>query len=413
MITRREFAKISAIAAGSTAILGAPFVYAKNRESIQKSRVISVAADDMLKGELYNPAGVKRAYSAGIKELTGEKTAENAWSSMFSSEDVVGIKINCVGAPKISSSKESVYEVIAGLKSAGVKENNIIVWDRMDREFGRTGLEINKEKKGVRIHGTSEKWEAAVPWVEGYDKDVYYSTEDGTLKKYRELIKQNFTENGSHRKIFNSVAWLLMLIYSGNEKAQKYKKEITRLYMDYDDREGIKKIAEEIADQFNDIEIEDEEKSFFSNIVTKDITKLINIAVLKHNEDSGVTLATKNIALGVTTNKIRFHIDYCADSISKILNNPCLKNKMALHIGEAAKISTKSVMGAQMALDNRLLFSTDPVAMDQIGLEILEEKRMEHKLVSIRDISTHIAACAKIGLGTNDLNNIDLRELKV
>ncbi len=183
--------------------------------------------------------------------------------------------------------------------------------------------------------------------------------------------------------------------------------------MDYSDREGIKKIAEQVANEFNDVTIEDEEKSCFSEIVTKDITKLVNIAVLKHNEDSGITWALKNIALGVTTNKVRFHIDYCTRSIAEILSFPCLKDKMVLHIGEAAKISTVSVLGSQLAFDNRIFFSTDPVAMDRIGLDILEQKRMEQKLDSIRDISTHIAACAKKGLGIDDVEEIDLREVKV
>jgi uncharacterized Fe-S center protein len=204
-----------------------------------------------------------------------------------------------------------------------------------------------------------------------------------------------------------------MLIQQGDPKAQQYSQEIRRLYQDYSDREGVKKLAEQVADEFADVEIEDEEKSFFSEIVTKDITKLINIAVLKHNEDSGVTWATKNIALGVTTNKIRFHIDYCTKSIAEILNFPCLKDKMVLHVGEAAKISTVSVSGAQMAYDNRLFFSKDPVALDRIGLDILEEKRREQNLSSIRDISTHIAGCAKKELGTDDYNKIDLRELYV
>ena len=239
------------------------------------------------------------------------------------------------------------------------------------------------------------------------------SLEDGTLKKYRELIKQDFTENGTHREIFNSVAWLWMLIQQGNEKAQKYSAEIRRLYADNSDKEGIKKIAEEIAHEFDDITIEDEEKSFFSEIVTKDISKLVNIAVLKHNEDSGVTWAAKNIALGVTTNKIRFHIDFCTKSIPEILNFRCLKDKIVLHIGEAAKISTKSVTGTQMAYDNRIFFSADPVAMDRIGLDILEEKRKEQNKPPIRHEATHIAACAKKGLGTDDLNKIDLRELTV
>ena len=146
--------------------------------------------------------------------------------------------------------------------------------------------------------------------------------------------------------------------------------------------------------------------------MTKDITKLVNIAVLKHNEDSGVTWATKNIALGVTTNKVRFHIDYCEKAIPEILATPCLKDKTVLHIGEAAKISTVSVAGAQIAHDNRIFFSRDPVAMDRIGLDILEAKRAEQGLESVRAISTHVAACARKGLGTDDLARIDLREIR-
>ena len=368
---------------------------------------MSVAAADMLKDGGYNPEAIRRAFAAGLKELTGQASPADAWSQLFSPSDVVGIKINGIGAPKISSSLVSIRETLEGLKLAGVKDNNIIVWDRTDREVARTGLVLNKSGTGVRIRGTSTQSEAIVPWVEGYDRDVYVSFEDGTLKKYRELIQRGFTREGSHRDIFNSVAWLWMLARQGNEKARKYGTELQRLYMDYEDREGIKKIAEEVAGMFDDVTIPDEEKSFFSTIVTKDITKLVNIAVLKHNEDSGVTWAAKNIALGVTTNKVRFHIDYCAKAIPEILAHPRLKDKMVLHIGEAAKISTVSVAGAQLAHDNRLFFSRDPVAMDRIGLDLLDEKRMEHGLPSIREISTHIAACAARGLGTDDLAKID------
>lgn len=412
MTTRRDFIKNSAIATGGSILLGRALWDRRGGDGSPKSRVVSVAADGLLKEGSYNPEAVHRAYAIGLKELSGENSLANAWSSLFSADDVVGIKINCIGAPKISSSLPSIYETIAGLKSAGVKENNIIIWDRMDRDFARTGLQINKSPQGVRVQGSSMEWEGVLPWVEGYDKSVYVSLEDGTLKKYRELVKRDFAKNGTHREIFNSVAWLWTLIQQGNEKAQKYKQEIKRLYMDYSDSAGIRKIAEEVADEFHDVTIEDEDKSFFSRIVTEGITKLVNIAVLKHNEDSGVTWATKNIALGVTTNKIRFHIDYCTKAIPEILNMPCLKGKMVLHIGEAAKVSTVSVAGAQIAKDNRIFFSRDPVAMDRIGLDILEEKRKKNNLESIRDIATHVSACARKGIGTDDLTKIDLRELQ-
>jgi hypothetical protein len=412
MTTRREFLKNSAAIAGGTILPGRMRPPRRERERAPKSKVVSVASDNMLREGNYSPEAVRQAFREGMKELTGEGTAENAWSSLFTPDDVVGIKINCIGAPKISSSPASINETIAGLKSAGIKENNIIIWDRMDRDFARTGLQINKSSAGVRVRGASLEWEGVVPWVEGYDKNVYVSFEDGTLKKFKELSRRNFTKDASHRDIFNSVAWLWMLIQQGNEKAKKYSQDIRRLYTDDSDREGIKRIAEEVADQFNDLTIEDEEKSCFADIVTKDITKLVNIAVLKHNEDSGVTWATKNVALGVTTNKVRFHIDYCARAIPEILSAPCLKDKMVLHIGEAAKISTVSVAGARVAYDNRIFFSRDPVAMDRIGLDILEEKRRGQRLESIRAMATHVSACARKGLGTDDPAMIDLRELK-
>ncbi len=413
MTTRREFIKNSVLLTGGAALFGGSFGCEGKKGILKKGLVVSAAADDMLIGQNYNPDAVHRAFTAGLTELTGEKTLENAWTSLVSPEDVVGIKINCIAAPRISSSIQSINETIAGLKSAGVKENNIIVWDHMDRVFQRTGLAINRGSTGLRVHGSSDKGAATIPWTEGYDRSVYISLEDGTLRKFRKLVEQNFTQEGSHREIFNSCTWLWMLISLGNEKAQKYREDIRRLYMDYEDREGIKRIAEEVADMFEDVVIEDEEKSFFSNIVTKDITKLINIAVLKHNEDSGVTWAAKNIALGVTTNKVRFHIDYCATAIPMIMSHPCIKDKTVLHIGEAAKISTVSVAGAQVAYDNRIFFSRDPVAMDRIGLDILEEKRLEMGLESIRNIATHVEACGRMGVGISDLNKIDWRAYKV
>ena len=414
MMTRRQFVGSAAALAGGAALFGAsPACRGRAAAAAAaKSRVVSVAAGDMLVDLDYNPAAVHRAFETGLKELTGERTLANAWASLVTPDDVVGIKINCIGAPRISSSLASINETIAGLKGAGVKENAIVVWDRMDRDFRRTGLAINRGTTGVRVMGCSIDWEGVVPWVAGYDPKVFVSFEDGTLKKFRELVGRGFTREGSHREIFNSVSWLWTLATQGNEKARKYEQELRRLYMDYEDREGIKRIAEEVANAFDGLTIENEDRSCFADIVTKDITKLVNIAVLKHNEDSGVTWAAKNIALGVTTNKVRFHIDYCEKAIPEILARPCIKDKTVLHIGEAAKISTVSVAGAQIARDNRIFFSRDPVAMDRIGLDILEEKRAAQGLESIRGIATHVAACARKGLGTDDLARIDLRELK-
>ena len=373
--------------------------------------MVSVAAPGILTGESYDPAVVHRAFETGLTALTGERTLDGAWASMFSKHDTVAVKINCIAAPRISTSIASTNEVIAGLKRAGVPENRIIVWDHADTAFGRTGLTVNRGATGVRIHGSSKEAATRVPWAPGFDRKVFLELEDGTLKRYRELMNRGFTKTGTHREIFNSMTWLWMLIAQGHPKAQSYSAEIRRLYTDYSDREGIRRIAEEVADRFNDLEIEDESRSYFSSIVTTEATKIVNLAVLKHNEDSGVTLAAKNIALGVTTNKVRFHLDFCARSIAAIMSTPCIKEKLVLNVGEAAKISTDGSAGAKIALDNRVFFSRDPVAMDRLGLDLLEQKRKEQGLPSIRHEAAHIAACARKGVGTDDLARIDFREV--
>jgi hypothetical protein len=412
MITRRRFVRDSALLAGGAVLLGDALACRHAPHSAAKSRVVGVAVDGMLADMEYDPASVHRAFEAGLRELTGERTLAHAWSSLVSPSDVVGVKVNCIGAPRISTSLASINETVAGLMSAGVPANSIIIWDRMDRDFRKTGLVLNRSATGVRVMGCSPEWEGVVPWVPGYDMAVWVSFKDGTLKQFRELVGRGLLKNGSHREIFNSLTWLWGLIQRGDLKAAGYEKEIRRLYTDTGDREGIRRIAEEVAHEYDHFEIENEEKSYLAKIVTREITKLINIAVLKHNEDSGVTWAAKNIALGVTTNKIRFHIDYCTKAIPAILAQPAIKDKTVLHIGEAAKISTVSVSGARIALDNRIFFSRDPVAMDRVGIDILDEKRAAHGLESIRPIATHVAACAARGLGTDDPAKIDLRQIK-
>src|SRR5512135_443978 len=217
MISRRRFIRDSALLAG-----GLP--------AAAKSRVVGVAVSDMLADLDYNPAAVHRAFEAGLRELTGERSLAKAWASLVSPRDVVGIKINCLGAPRISSSPASIAETIAGLRGAGVPENSIIVWDRMDRDFRKTGLVLNRSATGVRIMGCSPHWEGVVPWVPGYDMAVSVSFKDGTLARFRELVASGFLKDASQREIFNSLTWLWGLIETGDPNAARYEKEIRRLY---------------------------------------------------------------------------------------------------------------------------------------------------------------------------------------
>ena len=75
-------------------------------------------------------AGVDKMLSAGMRVLTGAKTGKDAWASFFSSSDVVGIKVNCSGAPAICASPRVVGGIVQNLLSVGVKADNIYIYER-------------------------------------------------------------------------------------------------------------------------------------------------------------------------------------------------------------------------------------------------------------------------------------------
>lgn len=111
---------------------------------------------------------VRRMLERAMKELTGESSAEAAWSRFFEPADVVAVKINPSGAPACCSSPEIVREVIAGVKSAGVPAKKIIIYDRYSDEI-RFGSYHALAPVGVQVRGVEQHYFD----LSGYDMNVY------------------------------------------------------------------------------------------------------------------------------------------------------------------------------------------------------------------------------------------------
>jgi hypothetical protein len=65
---------------------------------------------------------------------------------------------------------------------------------------------------------------------------------------------------------------------------------------------------------------------------------------------------------------------------------------------------------------NVLLFAVDPVAMDVVGLELLEDLRKKRDLPSLDRVAlapTHIQTSAKMGLGVGERAAIDVVSIEV
>ena len=91
----------------------------------------------------------------GVKAACEKPTPSEAWQSLFRPEDVVGIKVNCLAGSGLSSHPELADAIVEGLKSAGVKEGYIIIWDKTNRDLERAGFSINAGKEGIKCVGTN------------------------------------------------------------------------------------------------------------------------------------------------------------------------------------------------------------------------------------------------------------------
>src|SRR5262249_34380658 len=121
----------------------------------------------------------------GMCELTGADHPSEAWKSFFTKGDVVGIKVNPVGqvhprtrpaygpnAVSSISSPEVLIEIIEGLKSAGVQNKDIIVFERYADQFREAGYEeVLKANamEGVRWFASSAYFTDTQLDIEGYD----------------------------------------------------------------------------------------------------------------------------------------------------------------------------------------------------------------------------------------------------
>lgn len=185
-----------------------------------------------------------------------------------------------------------------------------------------------------------------------------------------------------------------------------------------------------------------ETRSYMANIVTHEVTKIINVPTMKDHSASGVTGALKNLAYGTFNNVARSHrapYSFTNPLIGLMCTVEPLRSKSVLHIMDGMRQVWHGgpLTQVQDFIDQAgiLLVATDPVAMDTIELEAIEKKRQEkgapslwqHDSKSItanseefyHDASKnlffrqpgHVAAAGKLGLGIVDLKQIDHRRL--
>ena len=188
---------------------------------------------------------------------------------------------------------------------------------------------------------------------------------------------------------------------------------------------------------------ERETRSYLASVVTTEADKIINLPCLKEHNASGVTGCLKNLAYGSFNNVARTHVDpktYTDPVIAVMCTAAPLRSKSVLHIMDGIRAVYHSgpfAWNPEFVWEaGTLLFGTDPVAVDRIELEIVEQKRREVGVPSLWDrdpkyLGTsadmqrsalknpfyrepgHIRTASELGLGRWELTEIDHRRVRL
>ena len=156
--------------------------------------------------------------------------------------------------------------------------------------------------------------------------------------------------------------------------------------------------------------------SRFDRLLATELTALVSCSVLKDHGLAGASLTLKNW-YGVVHNPNKLHDDRCAPFVPHLVACPIIHDKLRLNVvdGTLAQCHGGPGRAPRWAWPyGRLLASTDPVAVDAVGRQVLEARRKEVGLPSLADEGRdpkHIAGAARLGLGVADLARIQTAEV--
>ncbi len=149
-------------------------------------------------------------------------------------------------------------------------------------------------------------------------------------------------------------------------------------------------------------------------------TAAINFALIKDHSICGYTGQLKNMTHGCSINPHDFHVHHASPQIAQMYAQDVIKSRVRLNIADAYKVMADGgplwKRPEMVKIHEAVYVSTDPVAMDTIGWEVVEKLRAELHLKTLTEAGrepAYIKAAGDLGLGISDRSKITLKEVAI
>jgi uncharacterized protein (DUF362 family) len=157
----------------------------------------------------------------------------------------------------------------------------------------------------------------------------------------------------------------------------------------------------------------------FVRVLTES-TALINFALIKDHSICGYTGALKNMTHGCSVNPQDFHDHHASPQIAILSAQDILRTRLRLCVIDGFKLMAHGgplYKHPEYVTPHESVYaSTDPVALDAIGWDLVEKARAGFGLKSLTDEGrppAYIQAAADLGVGVADPRRIVLREVNL
>ncbi|MBP7865394.1 MAG: DUF362 domain-containing protein [Acidobacteria bacterium] len=388
--SRRDFVRAAGAAGASLAVLGVPSLAAEtppakpaptetNLADFMKvkkgphaipgpfpGKVVSVVDPASLEGDAVNGKVVDAMVRTGVRTLTGKDDKES-FKLLFDKTDIVGIKVNPVGAPLINTRPEVVEALVRWLRENGLPGKNIVIWDRFEAMLTEAGFTA-KRFPDVGLEALQVMDETGSSWrdAEGnhrsagnFDREVFYFAKGIEGKGVRGYKDDEFYLN---QHVFNG------------------------------------------------------EHSYFGKLLTKKLTKIINVAAYK-NTGNGISMATKNLGYGAVCNTGRLHAPLFFRVCTEVLAAPPVRDKLVLNVtdGLRGQYEDGPMMNEKYVYPHHTLyFATDPFALDMVCHREMVDKRKSMGIAVNENprFTDYLHEAQRLGLGIADPAKIERIEKK-